>query len=316
MADLDFPPHSPHLGEAFYQTLLESTRAIPWCIDWKTLAFTYIGPQIEVLLGWPQDSWKSVNDWAERMHPDDRDWAVDYCVSQSKAGTDHEADYRALTRDGQYVWVRDVVHVIRNERGEVESLVGFMFDITERKKVDEKLSELQKELEELSFKDGLTGVGNRRMLDSVLELEWSNARRDRQPISIIMFDIDYFKQYNDSYGHLQGDECLRQVAKTLSKGATRARDFFARYGGEEFMLVLPETDNESAIKVAERCQQLIFKAQIPHAYSPAGQLVTLSMGLATATPAQRDSMQSLIKTADSRLYRAKQSGRNSLISAG
>ena len=115
-----------------YKTLLESTKAIPWKIDWATMQFAYIGPQIETLLGWAPDSWKTANDWAERMHPEDRQWVVDFCVSQSKSGIDHEADYRALTKDGHYVWIRDVVHVVRKENGEVEALIGLMFDISER----------------------------------------------------------------------------------------------------------------------------------------------------------------------------------------
>jgi PAS domain S-box-containing protein len=168
---------------AVYKTLLESTKAIPWKIDWSTLKFSYIGPQIERLLGWSPSSWVSVEDWASRMHSEDRTWVVDYCVAQSKAGTDHEADYRALTKAGDYVWIRDVVHVVRNEHGEVESLIGFMFDISERKTTEEKLIVLQKELEELSFKDGLTGIPNRRKFDLIMEEEWANASRNHQPLS-------------------------------------------------------------------------------------------------------------------------------------
>ena len=152
-----------------YKTLLESTKAIPWKIDWETMRFAYIGPQIEPLLGWSPASWVSAEDWASRMHPEDREWVVNFCVSQSKDGCDHEADYRALTKDGRYVWIRDVVHVVRNADGEVDSLVGFMFDISERKETEQKLMAMQKELEALSFKDGLTGVANRRMFDSILE---------------------------------------------------------------------------------------------------------------------------------------------------
>jgi len=149
-----------------YKTLLESTKAIPWKLDWATMTFVYVGPQIEKLLGWSQSSWLTSQDWVDRMHPDDKEWVANYCISKSQAGIDHEADYRALTKDGGYVWIRDVVHVIRKKNGEVESLVGFMFDISERKETEEKLITLQKKLEELSFKDGLTGVANRRMFDS------------------------------------------------------------------------------------------------------------------------------------------------------
>lgn len=297
---------------AVYKTLLESTKAIPWKINWSTLQFSYIGPQIEALLGWSPDSWMTVEDWASRMHPDDRAWVVDFCVAQSKAGTDHEADYRALTKDGQYIWIRDVVHVVRKKNGEVDSLIGFMFDITERKDTEQKLIELQKQLEELSFKDGLTGVFNRRMFDSVMEVEWANAKRNRQPLSLIMLDIDYFKQYNDYYGHIQGDECLKRVANVLACVATRSRDFFARYGGEEFILVLPETDEVAAFKIAERCRNVIFKAQIPHEKSLVSQLLTISIGTSTITPTRNDEAIKLIATVDKQLYVAKEKGRNSI----
>jgi diguanylate cyclase (GGDEF)-like protein/PAS domain S-box-containing protein len=298
---------------AVYKTLLESTKAIPWKIDWETMTFSYIGPQIEPLLGWSRESWLSANDWAMRIHEDDRNEVVNFCIAQSKAGVDHEADYRALTKDGGYIWIRDVVHVVRKEDGSADSLIGFMFDITERKQIEEELVRLQKEFRELSYKDGLTGVANRRMFDSVLEVEWTNAVRNKQPLSMILLDIDYFKQYNDHYGHIQGDDCLKTVAQALGKAATRSRDFFARYGGEEFVLVLPETDAEAAQRVAERCRNLIFKEQIPHAHSAAGQILTISLGVGTITPGHKDDAISFIEAVDRQLYQAKQRGRNCIV---
>lgn len=298
-----------------YKTLLESTKAIPWKIDWATLQFTYIGPQIEELLGWEPASWRTVEDWATRMHPEDRQWVVDYCVSQSQSGIDHEADYRALNKNGDYVWIRDVVHVVRKQNGEVDSLIGFMFDITERKKTEQELFKLQKELEELSFKDGLTGVANRRMFDTVIETEWLKARQNKQPLSLIIIDIDFFKEYNDCYGHLQGDDCLKQVASTLNGVAARSRDFFGRFGGEEFVMLLPETDENAAWAVAERCRQSLFKKQIPHEYSKVSQLLTISLGVSTMIPSPDDEHNELIDRADKQLYQAKQRGRNCIQSA-
>ncbi len=295
---------------AVYKTLLESTKAIPWKIEWSSLKFTYIGPQIEALLGWKPESWISVEDWASRMHPEDREWVVNYCVAQSQAGTDHEADYRALTSSGDYVWIRDVVHVARKENGEVDSLIGFMFDISERKKTEQELLTLQKKLEELSFKDGLTGIANRRMFDSILETEWADARRNQSPISLIMLDIDYFKQYNDEYGHIQGDVCLTRVAGILNSASSRPRDFVARIGGEEFAIILPETDEASARKVAERCRIAIEQEKIPHAKSGVSDYLTLSMGLSTAIPGQSDTALSLVEQADKSLYQAKNQGRD------
>lgn len=298
------------VDDSVYKTLLESTKAIPWKIDCATLNFAYIGPQIETLLGWAQSSWVGFEDWASRMHPEDRERVVGYCVAQSRAGIDHQADYRALTRDGEYVWIRDVVHVVRKEDGTVDSLIGFMFDITEQKEAEVKIIELQKELEALSFKDGLTNVANRRRFDSVIEMEWANARRHAQALSLIMVDIDYFKQYNDSYGHIQGDECLKRVAKVLSSAATRSRDFFARFGGEEFVFVLPETNEASAAVVAERCRQLIFKEQIRHESSPVSRILTISLGVGSIVPSHRDELARFIEAVDDRLYRAKRDGRN------
>jgi len=293
-----------------YRTLLESTKAIPWRVDWKTLRFTYIGPQIETLLGWAASSWLTIDDWAMRIHPEDRERVVNFCVSQSKAGTDHEADYRALTPSGGYVWLRDVVHVVRDATGEVEALVGFMFDISERKRTEERLIELQHELETLSLRDALTGIGNRRHFDAQLETEWASAFRDRQPLSLIFADIDYFKQYNDHYGHLRGDECLRSVADALTRAATRPRDFVARFGGEEFVIVLPNTDLEAAQRIAERCRSMLYEVQIPHAHSSVAPCLTLSLGVGTTVPAQRVVDPEFVARVDERLYHAKRNGRN------
>lgn len=296
-----------------YKTLLESTRAIPWKIDWRTMRFAYIGPQIEGLLGWTPQSWQTVQDWADRMHPEDRQRVVDFCVAQSKAGVDHEADYRALTKDGSYVWLRDVVHVVRDEAGEVEALIGFMFDISERKRTEEKLLALQRELEDLSFKDGLTGVGNRRRFDSVLETEWEAARRDQRPLSLVLIDIDHFKDFNDRYGHVRGDECLQRVATTLRAGATRPRDFLARFGGEEFVLVLPDTDAAGAERVATRCREALAEEAIAHERSSAGPFVTVSMGVGSTIPRPGDDAVTFLEVVDRRLYQAKQRGRDVVV---
>ncbi|EFF75476.1 sensor domain-containing diguanylate cyclase [Achromobacter piechaudii] len=305
------PDTSPLFDDnAVYRTLLKSTKAIPWKIDWATMKFAYIGPQIEALLGWSADSWVSVEDWAMRMHPEDREYVVNFCVTQSQAGVDHEADYRALTKDNGYVWIRDVVHVVRKDNGEVDALIGFMFDITERKKTEEQLLSLQKELEVLSFKDGLTNIANRRRFDSSFELEWERARNERQPLSVLLFDVDFFKQYNDLYGHTQGDKCLVDIAQTLSLALDGPRDLVARYGGEEFVVLLPGADASVAWKVAERCQRLLQKKSIVHALSPHGRRVTVSIGAGTLVPDEQADRASFIRAVDKQLYAAKNNGRD------
>ncbi len=298
---------------AVYKTLLESTLAIPWKIDWATMRFAYIGPQIMPLLGWSQDSWVSVEDWASRIHPDDRDYVVNFCVSQSMAGIDHEADYRALTQDNGFVWIRDVVHVVRNDQGEVDSLVGFMFDISERKRIEHELLKMQKKLEALSFEDSLTGVSNRRLFDERLDAEWKNACAAQQPLSLVLLDIDHFKQYNDFYGHVQGDECLVNVAEALKQVGGRPRDIVARYGGEEFALLLPETDRAAARAIAERCRQAIEGLHIRHETSSCSAFVTASVGVGTIIPPIAATSRDFCETVDKLLYVAKQNGRNRVL---
>ena len=310
------PMSAPTQDASSYKTLLESTRAIPWKIDWATMTFAYVGPQIEELLGWTPASWKSAQDWVERMHPDDRAWVPDFCIGQSKAGVDHEADYRALKSDGSYVWIRDVVHVLRNEKGETEALVGFMFDISERKRTEEQLKELRHKLEDLSFKDGLTGVANRRRFDALFETEWRSARRTKKPLSLILIDIDFFKQFNDKYGHVRGDDCLRRVAQKLGAQGARPRDCVARYGGEEFVLLLPETDAEGAAHIAARCREALAEEKITHEASSVAKIVTLSIGAGTIVPGQDDDASKFLERVDQSLYQAKKQGRNTVVVAG
>lgn len=297
--------------DTVYKTLLESTKAIPWRIEWNTQRFTYIGPQIEQLLGWPRDSWQGVNDWAERMHPEDRERVLTFCVAQSQAGVDHEADYRALTRENGYVWIRDVVHVVRSAAGEVEALIGFMFDISERKQQEQELLRLQRELEALSYRDGLTELPNRRLFETMFAREWGAARRSGQPLSLILIDIDFFKEYNDGFGHLAGDDCLREVARLLLREtARRPRDLVSRYGGEEFVILLPETDAIAAERIAEQCRRAVHAAEIPHPRSRSAACVTVSLGVSSIVPKEGDEARAFLDGVDKLLYKAKGAGRN------
>ena len=297
------------LSVGLYQTLLESVKAIPWKMDWQSQEFVYIGPQIEDLLGWSPESWRSSADWAERMHPDDREKTVSYCVGLSEKGVDHEADYRALKKDGSFSWIRDVVHVIR-ENNQTIAIVGFMFDISERKRMEEQQNELNQKLELLSLQDGHTGICNRRAFDNALQTEYERARRYKRPLSVIFIDIDYFKNYNDYYGHLQGDDCLKRVTNALKSVVTRATDYLARYGGEEFIILLPETDNQSAVQIAEKCRAAIFEKQIVHVQSEEYQVITISAGVNTVIPDGKSNSANFIRDADQFLYQAKHNGRN------
>ena len=165
-------------------------------------------------------------------------------------------------------------------------------------------------LESLSSLDGLTGIPNRRYFEEIFEMEWGRALRRALPLSFIMIDIDHFKAYNDGYGHGAGDECLRQVAQTLHKTVRRPPDFVSRYGGEEFSIVLPETDMEGAMHVAELMRSNIESLELAHAFSPVAPYVTVSVGVATIVPVIGTPESALREAADKQLYEAKAQGRN------
>lgn len=169
-------------------------------------------------------------------------------------------------------------------------------------------------LARLSTTDGLTGIPNRRAFDEYLQQEWKRAARDHFQISVIIADIDYFKQYNDSCGHQMGDECLRRVALELIATMRRPADMVARYGGEEFACILPQTPMEGAFLVAENLQKAIANAQIIHPNSKVSQFVTMSFGVANLLPSKETSAESLVAVADSMLYIAKEEGRNRIRS--
>lgn len=169
-------------------------------------------------------------------------------------------------------------------------------------------------LEYLSLTDGLTGIPNRRRLDVCLESEWRRGRRNGTPLSLIIMDIDLFKAFNDGYGHPAGDECLRQVAAALVGCIRRPADLVARYGGEEFACLLPDTDLEGAVSVAEQIRQKIHEMNIPHGFSAVADRITLSMGVISQVPGHAQSPADLIRVADGCLYKAKREGRNRIVS--
>ncbi len=171
-------------------------------------------------------------------------------------------------------------------------------------------------LRALSFIDGLTGIANRRRFDEVLLREWRRCARSHLPLSLIMLDVDHFKAYNDHYGHQAGDECLRSVATLLDEQMKRPGDLVARYGGEEFICLLPETDVDGATSVAERLREAVVGQQLPHALSPVGGHVTISLGVASAMPLGEAPPDGLTQLADRLLYEAKRAGRNRVCSGG
>lgn len=184
--------------------------------------------------------------------------------------------------------------------------------------LEELIAERTRELEEANFKleilsntDGLTGIANRRSFDLVLAQEWHRAQRTGAPIALIMLDVDHFKHFNDQYGHLAGDDCLRSLARVLLGEVRRSGELVARYGGEEFVVLIPDADVVAALDAAQRIQRAVWTLALPHT-AVAADIVTFSLGVSCLTPTRQQPPDDLIRLADAALYQAKVSGRNSL----
>jgi diguanylate cyclase (GGDEF)-like protein len=186
-------------------------------------------------------------------------------------------------------------------------------EIRRRSAAEEALHLVNKELAAIAYLDGLTQLANRRQFDDRLLQEWRRLQREKSPLSIIMCDVDYFKQYNDTYGHCGGDDCLKEVAKAIEAAARRAADLTARYGGEEFVALLPNTPLTGALEVAKLIQQRVKSLHMPHAKSAVSEYVTLSFGVSSIIPTDATTPEELLLRADRALYQAKQAGRNQIV---
>jgi diguanylate cyclase (GGDEF)-like protein len=189
-------------------------------------------------------------------------------------------------------------------------------DFRNRKKIEQQARELRNandQLQRLALVDGLTQVSNRRFFDERLQQEWRRLARSGEALSIILCDVDFFKKYNDTYGHLAGDACLQQVAKAIQLAVKRPADVVARYGGEEFVVILPETGAAGALHVADQILRQVSSLKIPHESSEISEYVTVSVGVATTLPTPEVEPSELVKKADESLYNAKQNGRNRIV---
>ena len=177
-------------------------------------------------------------------------------------------------------------------------------------RIEARLNNIRCSLDEASKIDFLTNLYNRRFFYELLTKEWKTAKENNTDISILMLDIDKFKNYNDTYGHLEGDNCLQKISKSLKNAINRRRDIVARYGGEEFVILLPETNLKEAIDIAQKVRVAIEDLQIPHAGLDNYKIVTISVGVATMIPDTNTLPETLMNKADEALYRAKEQGRN------
>jgi diguanylate cyclase (GGDEF)-like protein/PAS domain S-box-containing protein len=248
-------------------------------------------------------------------HPPEARQRLEQAMADAiRYGTPWALELQMATAAARQVWVHSHGEAIVQD-GHTVRLEGTLQDITERMQFQAELQRANEKLAELSVTDGLTGVGNRRFFDQCLASEWARSIRQEQSLALLMIDIDHFKRYNDAYGHLEGDACLREVARILNTCICRPGELLMRYGGEEFAVLLLDTDTAGATVVAQRCLERIQHAGLPHKDSPTASWITLSVGIASVVPGAGISEKDLLEHADAALYQAKHQGRNRYVCA-
>ena len=312
-----------HAGEGIYGLDLEGKTTFV-----NNAAARMVGLKLEHLKGQCNHS------LVHYKHQDGSDYPKSQCpiyATLQDGKPRHGDDEYFIRTDGIPFPIEYFANPIISE-GKLKGVVVTFIDITERKQkeallyqyqhkleeiVEEKTKELQlanEELKRLSLTDGLTGIANRRCFDEVLNTEIRRAQRAGKPLTLILGDVDFFKKYNDSYGHQAGDDCLKKIACALSSVFQRAGDLVARYGGEEFAIIIPDLPFESVEKKAEQLLNYIHGLRIVHEYSDISQFVSMSLGIVHVIPDDSAS-KSLVELADEALYQAKMSGRNRYVVA-
>lgn len=251
------------------------------------------------------------------IHEDDQDRVnktIDNRINEKD--TEHFLiEYRIIDANNDIRWCSEKGRVLFSSSGDPLYIDGTIFNITERKKTDEHLISVNSELKRLASIDPLTQLANRRNFMERMEMEWKRMYREKKFLSLIMCDIDYFKLFNDNYGHQEGDECLIAVAQAINSAMRRPADLTSRFGGEEFIIILPDTDTQGVSVVAELIRSKVFELQIPHKHSLVVPYVSLSLGTASLIPNPDNDQNSFIKAADTALYKAKETGRNRVCSS-
>jgi diguanylate cyclase (GGDEF)-like protein/PAS domain S-box-containing protein len=260
-------------------------------------------------LGWkPEDL--LTQGGVEMIHPDDQQRAHAIVRELNSGSESAMIECRVRKPDGEYIWVEASLRLVRDaETGQPSGILNVVRDVSERKQAEKKLQEAYNAVEALAITDALTGLANRRRFDQYLATEWRRSMRDQQPLSLIMLDADKFKVYNDTYGHQRGDNCLKQIAEACMDVVSRPGDLIARFGGEEFVVILPNTESEGALHVANEVCEALRGRRLPHSGNASG-IVTISAGCATLIPRFGKHAPDLIEMADKALYKAKFNGRD------
>ncbi len=280
---------------------------------------TYVNRQAYPICGYAETDNLIGVSTIEFYAPEDRPRAIENIKKRVESLPMGNNEYRIVRKDGSTFPALVYSSPILRE-GKPGGLRGIIVDISDQKRAEEEISRLARQLElERNYAqasaaiDGLTRLSNRRRFDEVLRSDFFRLKRTNAFLSLIMLDVDFFKKYNDEYGHLAGDECLRMVGETLAKIVGRAHDTVARYGGEEFAVVMPETEGPGARIIADRIRAAVEELAIPHAASSVAPRVTVSLGVTTVATADMASPEMVIELADEALYAAKKTGRNRVV---
>ncbi len=265
-----------------------------------------VNPAFERITGFSQAEVRGQNPRLLGGRDHDRPGFIERIHAELQLHGKWEGTLPAQRRDGENYPQETTVNIVRDARGEVQHYAVVFRDATQQKKLEDRLRML-------SATDGLTQIPNRRLFDETLQREWNRALREPAPLSLILADIDHFKHYNDRYGHVAGDECLKQVAAAIRDSLHRGGDFVARYGGEEFAVILPATDTSHATDVAEKIRAAVTALGIAHADNTASTAVSISLGVASIVPDHPGDGVSLLQMADRALYLAKDGGRNCVV---
>ena len=300
-------------SEARFRLLAVSSRDAILLVNLEAKVL-YASPAVTELLGWEPHEVLGLS-YRQAFHPEDISVGKTIFRAARQGREPGMFQFRCLRKDGTYLWMEASLRLYREPSAEeVPGFVIVMRDISLRKAAEEELQRAFHMVEALAAVDGLTGVANRRRFDEVLQTEWRRAQRDRNACSLLLMDLDHFKNYNDIYGHMAGDRCLRQAAEAINEVLQRPGDLLARYGGEEFAVILPDTSQDGAIEIAEQIRFVVEKLRVPHGGNPHS-VVTVSVGCATEMPESNSDVAELVQRADSALYKAKSLGRNRVEAA-
>nr|WP_255739861.1 PAS domain S-box protein [Neorhizobium galegae] len=299
-------------SEARYRLLADHGTDMVFQLD-LDLVRRYVSPACREILGYAPEELIGIKPLS-MVHPEDAVGVTLAFQSLLSGHVDrHSVINRFRHRDGHWIWVEAQLKTLKDpQTGQPSGIIGTLRDISARKAIEDQLQDANRRLQALAEQDGLTGLANRRSFDNALSREYGRARRDKKCLGLLMIDVDWFKSFNDRYGHPAGDECLRRIGAAIKNTVCRPADVVARYGGEEFAVLLPDTDEIGTASIAERIRQAVFRLAIEHEASPK-HVATISVGAVSLAEGGQAEPEALLRNADQALYRAKDNGRNTIV---